>query len=105
MMLASATVAYGVTAEKDVGSGCRIGAQAYEHWTKARHVSYDDNDGCGNLQQTNVHRCWGVTYQDTFGYWATNRIDKQYAGCDAIYMKTKAKDFNGNYLGFVDVWA
>ncbi len=105
MLFASATVAYGATAEKDVGSGCRIGAQAYEHWTKARHVSYDDNYGCGDLYQYHVRRCWGTNKYYWSGWISTNRIDKQYAGCDAIYTKTSAKDYSGNYLGFVDVWA
>ncbi|NOY56784.1 MAG: hypothetical protein GXP34_12495 [Actinobacteria bacterium] len=101
LVLTSMTVASAVTVEKSVNGGCRIGAQAYESWTKATHVSYDDNGGCAKIAQKNKRRCWGSNYTYSTQYTSAEVIDLRYAGCDALYTITYAKDVNWNYLGSV----
>jgi hypothetical protein len=101
LVVASMTAAAAVTVEKNVNGGCRIGAQAYESWTKATHVSYDDNEECAKIAQKNKRRCWGSNYYYTTSYTTADTIDLRYLGCDALYTITYAKDAQWNYLGSV----
>lgn len=99
-----ATVGWAATAEQDVREGCRVGAEAFEHWTRARHVGYDDNGRCDRIQLRAARRCWGRTYHYNSGFRSQNRIDRQWGACDAIYSKTEATTSGGTYLGYVEVW-
>lgn len=100
-LLSIPAVAGAVTAEANVNGGCRIGAQAFEHWTAARHISYDDNGGCAKIHQTAVRRCWGTNYTSSYGYTTANTIDRQWNGCDHVYTRTNARNSSDVHLGSV----
>lgn len=99
-----ATVGWAATAERDVAGGCRVGAEAFEHWTKARHVAYDDNGRCDRIRLQASRRCWGSNHHYKSRFKSNDRIDMQWFGCDALYSKTEAKASGGAYLGYVEVW-
>lgn len=99
-----AMVGWAATAERDVAGGCRVGAEAFEHWTRARHVAYDDNDRCDLIRLDSRRRCWNRTYRYKSGYVSDERIDVEWGWCDALYSRTDAKTSGGTYLGYVDVW-
>ncbi|MEN8235535.1 MAG: hypothetical protein ABFR89_11525 [Actinomycetota bacterium] len=86
----------------DTGEGCTIGAHAFEHWTKARHISWDDNYGCNKITQKRVRRCMGDNIAQWEGPTTANTIDRQYAVCDAISTHTFGYDINGDKY---DSWA
>src|ERR1044072_5719412 len=104
LTVAGAAAALAGTVEANVGGGCRIGAEAFEHWTKARHVAYDDNGRCGKIQMLAITRCWGKTYRTLSSTTTSDRIDWQFGGCDAIGTTTYAYDARGSYLGQVTAW-
>lgn len=88
-------------AEKTFDSGCRAGAHAFEHYTAARHFGYDDNYKCGDIRVYGVRRCAGTTQSYNSGYTSSNSVIATYAGCDALYTRTDARDYDDSYLGSV----
>lgn len=101
---ASASFTASATAkEATVADNCRLGAVADEHWTKARHISYDDNHECPRIRQHGIRRCWGQYHDHYTPQTTSNWVQRTWSNCDAVSTTTFGYSYGGAFLGSVQV--